>query len=181
MLHSGTSVHINLWKTCIENIRNGIGKECSCKIQQEIERQFLMKSNKLCKYRTLDSKLFYFSESVISYSESEKDVQIVKEELQELLGEIQNPISDTEIQELDIVVIGYAPEVYFISYYVRESFLIDSLFAEAKFTKHYINIIKTGEDQPEEGAAVKDSKILKKDVNFDNAKRLFVGNNLISY
>lgn len=124
----------NFWEDLLQEIRKKVPEASSGRLEEEVQNQLPGAARVLHSYflsgGAADGKAFEFSGHSISCSELEKLADTVKKNLDHLLSLALSQVSDEQMEEVRIILLGKAQELYLIPYWIRELISYDPLLPD---------------------------------------------------
>lgn len=169
LYHSWTSMNINLWEEFIKGVKKLIDNNYPYDIEAESQAQMTMANSSFQSYylsdRAVNGEALVFADSIITCKKLEKELRLVRTKIEELIYRVREQLSEENIMEASIIVLGKAQEVFPIMYFVREFISFDPLLPDARFKNEelkdsYSEIVKLGKEYLESLKTLKSSYVL---------------------
>lgn len=163
---SWTSIHVSIWDACVNAIKKLVEKSYPYDVKTEIEAQFITANSAWKNYyfsdKAVNSEVFAFSDTMITCEELEHSFHFVKEKVKELGTRIKKQVSEEELLETNILILGKAQELYSVMYYIREQLSFDPLLPDERFRNSelqdsYADIVSLGKNLLKEMKTLKHS------------------------
>lgn len=180
LYHSWSSMNINLWEEFIKIVRKLVDNNYPYDIEAESQAQMAAANSSFQSYylsdRTVNGEALVFSNFVITCENLEKELRLVRVKIEELISRVKEQVSDENLMEADIIVLGKAQEVFPIMYCVREFISSDPLLPDARFKNDelrdsYSEIVRLGKEYLEALKTLKCSYVL---MGFDAVRNAVV-------
>ena len=173
-------MNINLWEEFIKIVRKLVDNNYPYDIEAESQAQMAAANSSFQSYylsdRTVNGEALVFSNFVITCENLEKELRLVRVKIEELISRVKEQVSDENLMEADIIVLGKAQEVFPIMYCVREFISSDPLLPDARFKNDelrdsYSEIVRLGKEYLEALKTLKCSYVL---MGFDAVRNAVV-------
>jgi hypothetical protein len=142
-----------MWDACVNAIKKLVDKNDPYDINAEMEAQIITANRSLKNYylsdRAVNGTVFAFSDIMITCEELERSFHFVKSKVKELGNRIKKQVSEEELQETNILILGKAQELFSVMYYIREQLSFDPLLPDKRFINSelqdsYTDIVSLG-------------------------------------
>ncbi len=169
LYHSWTSMNINLWEEFVKSVKKLIDNNYPYDIEAESQAQMTIANGAFQSYylsdRTVNGEALVFADSIITCERLEKELRLVRTKIEELIYRVRNQVSEENIMEANIIVLGKAQEVSPVMYFVREFISFDPLLPDARFKNgelndNYSEFVRLGKEYLEALKTLKCSYVL---------------------
>lgn len=180
LYHSYTTFNINLWDEFIKTVTELAGENDSYDISAEVQAQLASVNSNFQNYylseREINSEAFIFPNITITCEKLEKNLYSVRTKIEELVTQIKAKVSEENLIEVSIIVLGKAEKVSPIMFFLRELLSGDPILPDARFINDELqedcsDFVRLGNEYLESLKSLKYSYIL---MGYDAAKNSIV-------
>lgn len=180
LYHSSTSIKINLWDEFLQVVKRMVGENYPYDLDAEIQAQLTIADSSFRSYylsdRAINEEAFALSNITLTCEDIERELLFAKRKIEELVSQIKVRLTEEDLLDVSIIVLGKAQEVHPVMYFLRELLSFDPLLPDARFKndqlkENYSEFVRLGQKYLE---ALKTLKFTYSLMGFDAVRNALI-------